>query len=186
MKNVGASGRFIAMFSIVSLSFLGGLFKFTADVLKKYPDVSRHSARWTVHHCNQTPVWIGQSWMKRNCKDLGFSFFALLKAFFNLESDEILIISVQVIDLQHECINRHWQDRRHHRDGNHNGVTQNSTKGLTTLDEMKAKVKETLQSSQRSQVGRQRRWELYNIFLKYGLPANSIYKRHFQYNVRSI
>ena len=44
--------------------------------------------------------------MKRNCKDLGFSFFALL-SLFNLESDEILIISVQVIDLQHECINRH-------------------------------------------------------------------------------
>ena len=37
MKNAGVSGRFImiAIFFIVSLSFLEGLFKFTADGLKK-------------------------------------------------------------------------------------------------------------------------------------------------------
>ena len=45
MKNLGARGRFIAIFSTVSLSFLGGLFKFTADGLKEYPDVSQYSAR---------------------------------------------------------------------------------------------------------------------------------------------
>ena len=28
------------------VSFLGGLFKFTTDGLKKYPDVSTHSERW--------------------------------------------------------------------------------------------------------------------------------------------
>ena len=60
-----------------------------------------------------------------------------------------------------------------------------STKGLTTLDEMKAKVKETLQSSQKSS------WTAKEVrtvqhLLKYGLPANSIYKRLFQYNGRSI
>ena len=35
VKNAGVSGRFMAIFSIVSLSFLEGLFKFTADGLKK-------------------------------------------------------------------------------------------------------------------------------------------------------
>ena len=42
-----------------------------------------------------------------------------------LETDEILIISVQVVDLQHECITRHRQDRRHRGDGKHNGDTKN-------------------------------------------------------------
>ena len=41
VKNAGASGRFIAIFSIFSLSFLGGRFKFTTDGLKRYLDVSR-------------------------------------------------------------------------------------------------------------------------------------------------
>ena len=41
MKNAGASGRFIAIFSIFSLSFLGGRFKFTADGLKRYLSVSQ-------------------------------------------------------------------------------------------------------------------------------------------------
>ena len=41
MKNTGASGRFIAIFSIFLLSFLGGRFKLTADGLKRYLDVSR-------------------------------------------------------------------------------------------------------------------------------------------------
>ena len=79
--------------------------------------------------------------MKRNCKDLGFSFFAILKAFFNLETDEILIIGAQVIDLQHECITRHRQDRRHHGDGNHNGFTQNSDQGAENVGRNESKGK---------------------------------------------
>ena len=46
-------------------------------------------------------------------------------------SNVILIISVQVIDLQHECITKHRQDRqdRQHRgDGKHIGVTKNSVR----------------------------------------------------------
>ena len=45
--------------------------------------------------------------------------------------DEILIISVQVINLQHECIIRHRQDRqdrKHRGDGKHIGVTKNSAR----------------------------------------------------------
>ena len=61
-----------------------------------------------------------------------------------------------------------------------------STKGLKSLDEMKAKVKETLQSSERKSSWTAKEVRTLQYLFKYGLPANSIHKQHFQYNGGSI
>ena len=50
VKNTAASGRFIAIFSIFLLSFLGGWFKFTADGLKKLERVFIGPLKW--------PTWL--------------------------------------------------------------------------------------------------------------------------------
>ena len=97
-----------------------------------------------MHHCNQTP---SVNWTIINETKLLRSRFFLFRnsqSLFNLETDEILIISAQVIDLQDECITKHRQDRRHHGhhgDGNHNGFTQNSDQGAENVGRNESKGK---------------------------------------------
>ena len=60
------------------------------------------------------------------------------------------------------------------------------SKGLKTLDQMKAKVKETLQSSERKSSWTAKEVRTLQHLYKYEQPAKSIHKRHFQYNGGSI
>ena len=92
-----------------------------------------------MHYSNQTSCvnWTVRSQTKL-LKVKSFSFSQFSKLFFNLETDEILIISIQVIDLQHECIARHGQDG-HHGDNKHIEVTKNSVRRADNVERNESK-----------------------------------------------
>lgn len=55
-QNVGTGRSFVSIIVIVLRTFLLRAFKFTAEIARKFPDVSRHSAQWTKRVCINTAV----------------------------------------------------------------------------------------------------------------------------------
>ena len=89
--------------------------------------------------------------------------------------------------MQHEHIARRRQDRQHRGDGKHNDVTKNSVQRPENVGRNERKSERGTPVIREEVKLDGKRGEHSTIsFLKYRLPANSIHKRHFQYNGGSI
>ena len=89
--------------------------------------------------------------------------------------------------MQHEHIARRRQDRQHRGHGKHIGVTKNSVQRAENVGRNESKSERDTSVVREEVKLDGKRGEHSTIsFLKYRLPANSIHKRHFQYNGVSI